>query len=103
MKYLKKFETLYENPKIGHYVLCKEEYNKRYAAVKPFIDSNIGIITQIDNSGIYQYIVKYENIPDELYEFFDDGTRNMKALEIVYWTDDKSELESYLNSKKYNL
>ena len=104
MKYLKRFETLYENTKLGYYVLCEDEESvKDKNDVKTFINNNVGTIIGINKYSQYMYIVEYENIPDEIEKFFDEGSRNMKAGEIIYWSDDKSELETYINSKKYNL
>lgn len=120
MKYIKVFEDIKNIPKIGDYVICQDSL-ARYEVVE-FISNNIGQIiapfhsipfhpTTPKNPSEPQFVIQYENIPEELkYSFYYEnnmkyysGLRNMALNEIIKFSKNKEELEDYLVAKKYNL
>ena len=104
MKHLKTFETIHKTPRIGDYVLCEEKDTSNFS-LNYFISSNIGQI--INNRGrhnsYYPYLVKYENVPVEIEKRFENGEREMAENEVLYWSDNKEELETIINTNKYKL
>lgn len=103
MKYLKRFEVVHEMPKIGDYVICREVGAS--PDLEQFVNNNIGKIFSINLRDKYPFEIEYsEKVPENISSKFIDGhTRQMDATEIIYWSDDKKELEMILNSRKYNL
>jgi hypothetical protein len=109
MKYIKTFENINE-PQIGDYVVCEEEY-QRYSSGN-FARENVGEIIDTSENGYY-YIIKYENVPenlkDELYFKDLDSDKEysdvipMNRNEIKFFSPSKEYAESYISSKKYNL
>lgn len=103
------FEKLNELPKIGDYVLLNtEEYEDSAKIWREFISIQIGKIIKIktEHGGISDiYEIKFENAPDNIQEYFlrSDNTISVRIERFKYWSSDKNELESILNSKKYNL
>lgn len=112
MKHLK----TYENNKtlnIGDYVLCKDDFN----LTAEFVENNIGQYIEFDNFPTYggcHYLIKYENIPDDILIYFagggpssdnhnTPGIRPMSFNEIIYHAKDIEELKIKITSKKYNL
>ena len=112
MKYIKTFDKLKikENAEIGDYVLCSEPGDLFWNDINFFIENNIGEIIDLNRG--YDYIVKYNNIPKEIKDYFahlDNSipplqtARGMHKSEIKYKSKNKKDLESILLSKKYNL
>ena len=103
MKYIKKFESL-DEPKIGDYVACEEELGINELC--DFINNTVGKIFKIENS-YYNYAVKFDNIPQNLNEFFTDfgykDCRGFNSNEILFWSENKEDVEEYLMTKKYNI
>ena len=104
MKYLKTFERIeFPNPQVGDYVLVHEilNYSKKY---KEFVNNNIG---QITYSSSFYVGIKYENIPPEISNYFNDthrpDVRLMHKQYIVEFAKTKEELQEKLMRKKYNL
>ena len=119
MKYIKTYEGL-KKPEIGDYVVCEEDVDeltpkKDYIDVHNFTSNNVGVyvIHKNNTNNDFHYVIKYENIPEELeIDFMDDDTdnyneftscRRMSLGEIVYWSKDKEDCEVYLSTKKYNI
>lgn len=96
MKYLKTFESVNE-PQVGDYVSCEEndEYFTSY-----FISNNIGVIIDVQDD---LYFVKYNNIPKDIKEYFDEYCRDMLRDEIKFWSKSKEDVDKYIATKKYNL
>lgn len=112
MRYIKKFENSY-NIEIGEYVICDEESgNKNYTN---FLKNNIGQVVSYYDNVKYPYVVKYENIPDNILNRFDEvdipdqpgflykDRRVMGEEEIIFHSKDKKDLEMFLTANKYNL
>jgi hypothetical protein len=101
MKYIKKFESNKDEPKIGDYVLTRSKsWNHHLVTIaNNKITNNIGKIinigpkSAITNSKIVKnYYVKHGN---QDWWFIRD--------EIIYWSENKEELELILQANKYNL
>jgi hypothetical protein len=110
MKYIKSYEAL-DDLEIGDYVICKHEEEKpfgEFAKTYEFIESSVGRFIKYDRwSASYPYIVKFENIPDNIKDEFTHNRttdcRRFKRSEIIDHSLSKAELLAKLESKKYNL
>jgi len=105
----KLFENITHNsrPQVGDYVLinCNQNnYLPTYNAFKKFIDNNIGQVISTSSTVI---IVKYENIPDDIKDYFTksdkESYRRFSLHEVIESSNNKNELEKYFTAKKYNL
>ena len=95
---------IYENinqPQIGDYVICKDDY---YDKLNEYLSKNIGEIIG-KNKITNIYFVKFDEMPQIINKFYfnSDNERGFIQKDIIYWNKDKSELEVTLNSKKYNI
>ena len=100
MKYLKTFERN-KNPQIGDYVIC-QEYDTNDDILK-FINNNIGVLVEINNDH-FNYLIEYENIPNNIISYFRHGNQRQMTLgEIIHCSDNKEDLELILNANKYNI
>lgn len=104
---------------VGDYVICNETGSTDAADVINFERNNIGQIVDFrDNDNIeesyinieprYYIFVKFENVPDNIYDDFDyhktiDRCRVFSEEEIEYLSKNKEDLETILKSRKYNL
>jgi phosphomannomutase len=111
MKHIKLYDNY--NSQLKHptdaqlydYVICEDIAEEAEAEnIINFIRNNIGQIIHIPTSKS-KYIVKYENIPDNLLKEFNPKTnaRVMFNDEIKYCSENKETLELILNQKKFNL
>jgi len=117
MKYLKTYEKLNINPKpkIGDYVVCFED---RYSIIcselvrklDKFLSENVGLVKKADDE--YNYLIQYQNYPEYLAKGFQFGylnggripnCRTMTIEEIIYWSSNKNDCETFIAAKKYNL
>jgi len=115
MKHLKNFKSIQSTPQINDYVICKEETYCVDDRLANFINNNIGQIAEINKKdGEYPYVIKYENIPDDIFSYFSDILKNnykydirclraMDRIEIIHFSKNKEDLETILNANKYNL
>ena len=85
MKNIKTFENygddierLKRAPKVGDYVLCEEKSYENDRLIE-FISSNFGIIIAIHLDKNYPYDIKYENIPQNVQRFFENGVREFSS------------------------
>lgn len=90
-------------PHIGDYVVCNiiDNFDTEF---QNFTKNSIGKI--IDYKGVY--CCEYENIPEKIDKFFGeykDGTKFITALsnEIIFYSENKEDVERYLKAKKYNI
>lgn len=120
MKYIREFENFDSKPvKVVDYVICDDMISD-ITGLESFISNNIGQLILIDqayidklNSGIertegdeYAYHVKYDNFPKNYHEFCISGTDNTISFaedEIIYWSENKEDMEDILLANKYNL
>lgn len=85
MKHLKTFENIYRPYQEGDYVIINSNRSEH-------LRSEVGQIIQIAN---HKIMIEYPNstkLPLVVYD-----------SEIMYWSENKEELEILLASKKYNL
>ena len=103
MKYIKKFELLDEKiyPKVGYYVIMETSSVDNYLV--NFIESNIGIISNVFKNKNTIVCVSYDNIPYNINSYFESNLRQFNINQIKYMSEDKSELEYIINANKYNL
>ena len=98
-------------PKVGDYVILNySETNTNDIKKSLFIDNSVGKIFRKEEEFFY---VRYYNIPEEIlkdfkYSDYSDGIRVGNSVfihtdDILYWSEDKEELEVILTAKKYNL
>ena len=99
-------------PEINDYVVCREVDAHPFAE---FISNNIGQIIHIGykeyigSNGFGEFVVKYDNIPDELKIYAGEndpktvGVRRFKKDDIIYWADDIKDLKSFLRGKTFDL
>jgi len=125
MKHIKQYEIInqYKNkktqnePKFGDYVICDEDYEDFNSK---FHDDNFKKVIQIIRNNIGQcikreldmYYIKYDNDilnnTENLTSYFShDGSglniRRMNKFEIIYWSNNKKDLEPIIQANKYNL
>jgi hypothetical protein len=115
MKYIKKFETaLIRGLEIGYYVMCEVDV-KFFNDLNVFSKNHIGEIIDIQYNSAMPYIVEFD-VNFENYKFLKtyhisiyNGKKTKKLTvafspnEIIDYSDDKSDLESKISSKIYNL
>ena len=106
MKHLKNFNLHLE---IGDHVICTD--SMAFDLIE-FISDNVGeyIAYKDYEESEYPYIIKYENIPDEIEEYFDNlkGYKNCRDFSIdeIKKKLTPEEYEEYLMKKavkKYNI
>ena len=107
MKYIKKYESINNEPQIGDYVICKEEEETPgFTDIINWTSVNIGKCVRIDQHK-YPYLIQYENIPNNIKNNFlhrnVPNCRMMRKYEIIHWSPNKEDLEIYTNAIKYNL
>lgn len=109
MKHLKRFEDINEDSlMVGGYVVCNEDLNLHYndENIVNFISNNVGQLVDIKDyrkTHPYAYLVKYENIPDNLLEYFNKNIRGKTVDNIIYHSKNREDAEVFLNANKYNL
>lgn len=108
MKYIKTYENLEIEPKVGDYVICDDSSAKDHIILRDFINNNIGRLNHIDKEDPMPYDIEYKNIPYELSSFYFgfNGRKNnriMNRTEIIYFSKSKEDVEQYLQNKKFNL
>ena len=120
MKYIRLFEGLVNRPKVGDYVICKENSGERddmfTDRLNKFLLNNVGqVIKEYKGEVIHHqtyvtdtFEIKYEDRPKELEsDFSRDCVRTMYLQEILYHSSDKEEVVGMLSvvssSDKYNM
>jgi len=112
MKYIKKYETLYdEDPiEVGEYVKCTENSIEK-ETLKNFLKNNVGRIVMYDiELGKYPYKITFDDIPiNILSEFFAYSdylkcyTRSFERAEILVHSKNKEDIVHLMSANKYNL
>lgn len=116
------FESSSETPQIGDYVICENHDIGSSLLLKDlqeFLDSNIGIVVEIQEGifsdyfkNFYQiedgngYKIKFDDVPFDIANDFcteDEGVMMFNSNEIVYHSSRKEDCEAYFTAKKYNL
>ena len=110
MKHLKTYEQNNgDDLQIDDYVVCKE--NEGISKdISDFTSNNVGqFIENMISYDVPYYIVAYENVPKEIMHYFSDGSslshlgRRMYISEIIYFSKNKLDCETYISASKYNL
>ena len=104
MKYIKKYESINNEPQIGDYVLCRE-INANNIQVIQWTAVNIGKYIDFNDLDYnYPYLIRYKNVPNDIrsYFFHNDvpSCRTMKRDEIILWSSNKEDLENII---KFNI
>lgn len=110
MKYIKKFESNIRLLK-NYYVLCYENPIKFFYQeddTNEFINNNVGKYIEIERDFDNPYKISYDNVPGKLLnDFIIDENNNIiryfSREEIIYFSKNKEDVETFLLSKKYNL
>ena len=106
MKHVRTFETLLEiEPKVGDYVMCREQESSTDRGLKKFISENIGRVVSVKQNVNHPFYVKYLNIPLEIEYRFIDGVREFAEFEIIRFAT-AQEIDGYRllqNVDSYNL
>jgi len=93
-------------PEINDYVICREIDPHPFAY---FLSKNIGQLIHIgykeykSGNGLGEFVVKYDNIPDDLNIYAENNIRRFKKEDIMYWSDDIRDLKSLLKGKVFDL
>jgi len=132
MKHLKLFEEVFKyqptpTPEIGNWVFAYDvdimNDIQNSERMNEYMRTHIGQIIRPKQNQISQgyMLVKYTNIPDDVFEDFNresseahpvnieekSATMNLQYNEITYWSNNKEELQQKMNlvltSNKYNL
>ena len=119
MKHLKYFEHIdLEDSEIsvGDYVSLKFRYreNTPFANVYIFMNNNVARLLKNDDSGWDDFLIGYENVPDDIKNNFHekDYSRKYKKTYYTKWINSdrvqeysksKEELQLKIDAKKYNL
>jgi hypothetical protein len=105
MKYLKSYENK-SNPKIGDYVVCTDINTP----LVEFIENNVGQFIKYNKDPMskndYPYTIRYFNIPEKIMKLQFDITNNERVMsrkEILFFSPNKKECETFIKSRKYNI
>jgi asparagine N-glycosylation enzyme membrane subunit Stt3 len=105
MKYIKKYETIQDDPKVDDYVLCEERTTDD--DVRSYIETHVGQIIEIEDKlkTIYNYKVFYKN--SNRYFGNNGNCRSMDRDEIIYFSENIEDVKAYLKIKntanKFNI
>ena len=105
MRYIKTYENIDDKPKLGDYVICNgDRLSWCTNEIKNFLSNNIGRIILINDRDV-NYLVQYDYIPKELdiYFYNSSNLRPINIDDIIKFSENKEDLEMYINAKKYNL
>lgn len=110
MKYIKTFENVNLNYKVGDYAIFNYD-NVDYAHnvrmtddLRTFLNNNAGEIITISIPELPWIEVRYDDIPDNIqYKFHSNNTILLWKDMIVATSSDSEDLEAYKQTKKYNL
>jgi len=108
MKYIKTFENKNKVFKVGQYVIAENIPYK--PNLKSFFNDNIGLIikkekyTNSINVKITEYIVKYENIPDNIETYFMKNSIHFYSDDLRLATEEEIEKHELNNiTNKFNI
>jgi len=108
MRYIKTYEEIDYGPEVGDYVVCKDNLlidDRDYNYIN-FLANNIGKLDSIKiGAKKLYYFVTYENVPDNIdKDYFVKGyTISIDRKEIVFYSKNMENCETYLAANKYNL
>lgn len=96
---IKRFnESLNEGePEVGDYVIAYNYFYEKNSIYDIYINNNIGKFISISDDG--QYLVEYQNFPG----WKGSESIQRRYVKIKYWSKDKKDLETILNTDKFNI
>jgi len=111
------FSKKEKEPQVGDFIVASGWENRNDdlpTEVKEFASNNIGQILIIRKREWLKYVVKYEDVPENLiggfmYRLLSTGLHQDPVVclldmeNILYWSKNKEDAEVYLNALKYNL
>jgi hypothetical protein len=116
MKYIKRFESIKEDIKVGDYVIIRDDIKGYSPEYLIFLRNNIGVIKSIEPGISFSDIflgapAKKDIVTVEFDKAFSDNQRHEKINDVgVFysgnidsWSSNKEELQWILDAKKYNL
>ena len=87
-------------PEVGDYVICDSKFKEEYE----FIKDKVGQIIKIDNTMEYhKFLITYNNIPNVMADGKIKNDNYIRIKYILYFSKDREELESILNTNKFNI
>jgi len=94
-----------DEPKLGDYTICIYSSNGK---VNKIISSKIGKIINIDYNSNFPYDIRYDELPMDrtITRYFNNKDSHsfiFKIDEILYFSENKEDLEPMLQAKKFNL
>ena len=84
-------------PKVGDYVICNSEYKDEFEFIKDKVGQIIKIITY------NKFLITYNNIPNIMADGKINHNKYIIIKHILHYSKDKEELESILNTNKFNI
>jgi len=104
MKYIKLYENILPldgESKTGDYVICND-------FSIPQTINTIGRIELRLNVNNYPYYIKFDDdfmdsLDGEELSYFQEGLRKMSKDEIIHFSQNREDLETIINSNRYNL
>lgn len=113
MKYIKTYESINKEPKIGDWVIVKDldfepKYNDELSkCVGKIIDLKENEYKE-DLINTYSvrsspYFVEFEKLPKSIKSQFKHNIRTFYKNEILFCSDNKEDLEAMIAAQKYNL
>ena len=107
MRHLKLYEELnIDEPERGDYVIAECTKNVSNKKMIDFVNNTIGILINAEYDhliGTFEYTVKYDDIPEEISEYYFSISGTKCFYELKYWSKSKEELMSIIAARKYNL
>jgi len=120
MKYIKTFENIQKEPKVGDYVLCEDSDNEDVIELSDwneYIRTHIGKVIQIKPGTDLRskiYVVKYKDVPNYIQKHFhymmdDEGNfiyhdrRGFYIEEIKFCSPSKKKVELMMKANKFNI
>ena len=105
MKHLKEYESLNKTIR-KKYILATDFYTNNKKLLN-FLSNSIGKVISENSNEI---TAKYDNIPDDILSYFSVIKINeppkyiaFEEEEIIYRSDNKEDIERYIDINKYNL
>jgi len=107
MRHLKLYEELnIDQPERGDYVIAVCTENVSNKKMLEFVNNTIGklMLSEYDSLiDTFEYTVKYDEIPEELSEYYFSISGTKCFYELKYWSKNKKDLETIISANKYNL
>ena len=103
------YEGLGSYPKEGSYIIGNSTVDKQWNHIKitqqhiDYLNTHVGKVTELMPNVAYPYRVEYDNPPEFMKKLIQDNNLWFSKREILYCSNDKTNCEAWLESKKYNI